>query len=153
MIGLVLTAGAVALALIFLGVFAPVDVVRVYLLGLVGLAGAVAAARTLSRFGRLERRWRPVAKEAVTPAFFERAERRIELANASGIYFEQLRPRLREIAEQRLATHGVRLRSEEARRLLGEEAWVALERPPEGDRFERPPEGRLARVIAALERV
>jgi hypothetical protein len=152
-IGLVLTAGAVALALVFLGVVAPVDVVRIYLLGLVGLAGAVAAARTLSPFGRLERRAKPTTERLVTAAVFERAERRIELANASGIYFEQLRPRLREIAEQRLAAHGVRLRSDEARQLLGEEAWRALERPPEGDRFEPPPRGRLARVIAALERV
>jgi hypothetical protein len=152
-IGLVLAAGAVAVALIFLGVFAPVDVIRIYLLGLVGVAGAVVAARTLSPFGRLERRAKPATEHLVTAAFFERAERRIELANASGIYFEQLRPRLREIAEQRLAAHGLRLRSDEARQLLGEEAWRALERPPEGDRFEPPPEGRLARVIAALERV
>jgi hypothetical protein len=152
-IGLVLTAGAVALALIFLGVVPPVDAVRIYLLGLVGIAGAVAAARTLSSFARLERRRKRATEKVETPAFFDRAQRRIELANASGIYFEQLRPRLREIAEQRLAAHGLRLRSEEARQLLGEEAWNALERPPDGDRFEPPEEGRLARVIAALERV
>jgi hypothetical protein len=149
----VVAAGAVAVALIFFGLFAPVDVVRIYLLGIVGLAGAVAAARTLSSFGRLERRRKTVTPKAATPAFFERAQRRVELANASGVYFEQLRPRLREIAEQRLAAHGVRLRSGEARELLGEEAWLALDHPPVGDRFEPPPQGRLARVIAALERV
>jgi hypothetical protein len=153
LIGLVLTAGVVALALVFLGVVAPVDAVRVYLLGLVGIAGALAAARTLSPFGRLERGGKPATEHPVTAGFFERAERRIELANASGIYFEQLRPRLREIAEERLRVHGLRLGSDEARQLLGEEAWRALERPPEGDRFEPPPRGRLARVIAALERV
>jgi hypothetical protein len=152
-IGLVVTAGVVALALIFLGVVAPVDAVRIYLLGLVALGGAAAAARTLSPFGRLERRGKPTTEYPVTAAFFERAERRIELANASGIYFEQLRPRLREIADQRLAAHGLRLRSDEARQLLGEEAWRALARPAEGDRFEPPPRGRLAQVIAALERV
>jgi hypothetical protein len=152
-IGLVVTAGAVALALIFLGVVTPVDAVRVYLLGLVALVGAAAAARTLSPFGRLERRGEPTTEYPLAAAFFERAERRIELANASGIYFEQLRPRLREIADQRLAAHGLRLRSDEARQLLGEEAWRALERPAEGDRFEPPPRGRLAQVIAALERV
>jgi hypothetical protein len=152
-IGIALTAGAVAVVLIFLGLVAPVDAARIYLLGLVGVAGAVAASGTLSHFGRLERRRRRVKGRPVTPAFFERTQRRIELASASGIYFEQLRPRLREIAEQRLAKHGLRLKSDGARQLLGEEAWQALERPPAGDRFERPERGRLARVIGALERL
>jgi hypothetical protein len=153
---LFVTATIAAIVAILLGVLSPVDVVRIYLLALLALAGAVVAGRTLSPFGRLERmprRPRDGADEAETPPFFERAERRIELANASAVYFEQLRPRLREIADQRLAAQGLRPRSDEARQLLGEEAWLALERPPQGDKFAPPPEGELARVIGALERI
>jgi hypothetical protein len=143
-----------ALALIVLGVFPPVDVARFYLLALIALAVVVVAGGTLSGFGPLERSRRKEATgEPETPPFFERAKRRVELADASGVYFEQLRPRLREIADQRLAAHGLRLQSEGARQLLGEEAWLALDRPPEGDKFAPPPEGELARVIGALERI
>jgi hypothetical protein len=143
-----------ALALIVLGVFPPVQVARVYLLALIALAAAVVAGRTLSRFGPLERsRRKEAAEEPEAPPFFERAKRRVELANASGVYFEQLRPRLREIADQRLGARGLRLTSEEARQLLGDEAWRALDRPPEGDKFAPPPEGQLAGVIGALERI
>lgn len=151
---LVLFSAVAAVALITVGAFPPVDVVRIYLLGLIALAGAVVATWTLSRFGRLERLpRREVTEEPETPPFFERAKRRVELAQTSGVYFEQLRPRLREIAEQRLAARGLRLRNEEARELLGEEAWLALERPPQGDKFAPPPEGELGRVIEALERI
>jgi hypothetical protein len=152
---LVLFSGLAALAIILVGAFPPVQVARIYLLALVALAAAIVAGRTLARFGRLERsrRRKEVAEELETPPFFERAERRIELANTYGVYFEQLRPRLREIADQRLAAHGLRLASDDARRLLGEEAWLALERRPEGDKFAPPPEGELRRVIEALERV
>jgi hypothetical protein len=52
---LVLFLAAAAVALILVGAFSPVDVVRTYLLGLIALAGAVVATRTLSRFGRIER--------------------------------------------------------------------------------------------------
>jgi hypothetical protein len=144
-----------ALALVAFGVFPPVDVVRVYLLGLLAITGALAVRRMLSRFGRLERSGplTDAGEDHETPAFFDRALRRIELAAASGIYFEQLRPRLREIAEQRLRARGLRLSSEETRTLLGEEAWVALDGRPEDDRFAAPPEGRLGRVLAALERI
>jgi len=151
---LVLFLAAAAVALILVGAFSPVDVVRTYLLGLIALAGAVVATRTLSRFGRIERLpRREVTEEPETPPFFERAKRRIELAQSSGVYFEQMRPRLREIAEQRLTAHGLRLRNEEARELLGDEAWLALERRPEGDKFAPPPEGELDRVVEALERI
>jgi hypothetical protein len=144
------------LAAFLLGVYAPAQVVRVYLLALVAVAGAVFASRVLSRFGRLERYelWRKRVKdEPEMPRFFERAVRRIELANGSGVYFEQLRPRLREIAEQRLSGRGVRLASAEARQLLGEQVWLALERPPPGDKFAPPEQGQLREVIEALERV
>lgn len=151
---LVLFTAAAAVAIILVGAFTPVDVVRAYLLGLIALTGAIVTTRTLSRFGRLERLpRREVTEEPATPPFFERAQRRVELAQASGVYFEQLRPRLREVAEQRLATHGLRLKNEEARELLGDEAWLALERRPEGDKFAPPREGELDRVIDALERV
>jgi hypothetical protein len=143
-----------AVALILAGALPPVEVVRIYLLGLIALTGAVVATWTLSRLGRLERLpRREVTDEHETPPFFERAKRRVELAQTSGVYFEQLRPRLREIAEQRLAAHGLRLRNEEARELLGEEAWLALERAPQGDKFAPPPAGELGHVIDALERV
>jgi hypothetical protein len=153
----VVTATFAAIVAILLGVLSPVDVVRFYLLALLALAGAVVASRTLARFGRLERMARrpsAVADDTETPAFFERAKRRVELADTSAVYFEQLRPRLREIADQRLAAaHGLRLRSDEARQVLGEDEWLVLERPPQGDKFAPPPEGELARVIGALERI
>jgi hypothetical protein len=152
---LVLAAIITAIAVIVFGVFSPVDVVRIYVLGITALVGAAVAGRTLSRFSRLERASRKAERvdAAERPVFFDRAIRRVELANASGVYFEQLRPRLREIAEQRLASHGLRLHSAEARELLGEGAWRALDRPPERDKFAPPPEGELAGVITALERI
>jgi hypothetical protein len=151
----VVFSAAAAITAMLLGLFPPADVARFYLLALVALAGVLVVTRTLSRFGRLERLPRREAKadERERPPFFERAIRRVELAGASGVYFEQLRPRLREIAEQRLVPHGVRLRDERARELLGDEAWLALERRPDGDKFEPPREGELRGVIEALERL
>jgi hypothetical protein len=144
-----------ALSVVLLGALPAADVIRIYLLGVIAVAGTVLAGRTLSGFGRLGRSprwWKRSVKKTETPPFFERAERRIELANVSEVYFEQLRPRLREIAEQRLSGRGLRLRSEEARELLGPEAWLALEQRAE-DKFARPEERRLERVIGALERI
>jgi hypothetical protein len=153
---LALVSAIVAFSMVLLGALPAADVIRISLLGVVAVAGAILAGRTLSGFGRLGRspRWwkRSVKKKTETPPFFERAERRIELANVSEVYFEQLRPRLREIAEQRLSGRGLRLRSEEARELLGPEAWLALEQRAE-DKFARPEERRLERVIEALERI
>jgi hypothetical protein len=153
---LVLFATLAAVAAIVLGAFPPADVVRTYVLAVVALAGALVASRTLSRFGRLERspsRRKRAMEAPEAPPFFERAKRRVELATTTGVYFEQLRPRLREIAEQRLAGHGLRLRSEGARELLGEEAWLALELPQQGDKFAPPREGELIRVVESLERI
>lgn len=144
-----------ALSVVLLGALPAADVIRIYLLGVIAVAGTILAGRTLSGFGRLGRSprwWKRSVKKTETPPFFERAERRIELANVSEVYFEQLRPRLREIAEQRLSGRGLRLRSEEARELLGPEAWLALEQRAE-DKFARPEERRLERVIEALERI
>jgi hypothetical protein len=152
---LALVSAIVAFSMVLLGALPAADVIRIYLLGVVAVAGAILAGRTLSGFGRLGRSprwWKRSVKKTETPPFFERAERRIELANVSEVYFEQLRPRLREIAEQRLSGRGLRLRSEEARELLGPEAWLALEQRAE-DKFARPEERRLERVIEALERI
>jgi hypothetical protein len=152
---LALVSAIVAFSMVLLGALPAADVIRIYLLGVVAVAGAILAGRTLSGFGRLGRSprwWKRSVKKTETPPFFERADRRIELANVSEVYFEQLRPRLREIAEQRLSGRGWRLRSEEARELLGPEAWLALEQRAE-DKFARPEEGRLERVIEALERI
>jgi hypothetical protein len=153
---LAVVAAIAALAVVLLGALPAVDMIRLYLLGVIAVAGAFLAGRTLSRFGRLRRSrrwWKRSVQRETAPPFLDRAERRIELANSTEVYFEQLRPRFREIAEQRLSGRGARLRSEEARELLGDEAWLALERPPEGDKFARPAEGRLERVIDALERI
>lgn len=152
---LALVSAIVALSMVLLGALPAAVVIRISLLGVVAVAGTILAGRTLSGFGRLGRSprwWKRSVKKAETPPFFERAERRIELANVSEVYFEQLRPRLREIAEQRLSGRGLRLRSEEARDLLGPEAWLALEQRAE-DKFARPEERRLERVIEALERI
>jgi hypothetical protein len=152
---LAVVSAIVALAVVLLGALPAADVIRIYLLGVIAVVGAILAGRTLSGFGRLGRSprwWKRNVNKTQTPPFFERAERRIELANASEVYFEQLRPRLREITEQRLSERGLRPRSEEARELLGPEAWLALERRAE-DKFARPEEGRLERVIEVLERI
>ena len=152
---LAVVSAIVALSMVLLGALPAAVVIRISLLGVVAVAGTILAGRTLSGFGRLGRSprwWKRSVKKVETPPFFERAERRIELANVSEVYFEQLRPRLREIAEQRLSGRGLRLRSEEARDLLGPEAWLALEQRAE-DKFARPEERRLERVIEALERI
>jgi hypothetical protein len=132
--------------------------VRVYLVVVVAAAAAVTVARALSRFGRLERRARRPRSRARSdipmPLFFGRAERRLELASSSIAQFELLRPRLREVAEQRLALRGTRLESDASRRLLGETAWLLLDRRREGDKFApgpRPTE--LRELIDALERI
>ena len=64
------------------------------------------------------------AGEVSGPAFVERAARELELASGSAVRFEQLRGRLREIAERRLAGRGLRFESDGARALLGDEAWL-----------------------------
>jgi hypothetical protein len=68
--------------------------------------------------------------------------------------FERLRPRLREIAQQRFAGCGLRLEHAQARRLLGEEPCFLLERPREVDKFPTGPEpGDLRALLEALERI
>jgi hypothetical protein len=97
---------------------------------------------------------RPARKPA-RPAGLEQAERVVVLAtvNAFDLHL-RLRPRLQAIAEHRLASRrGLRLGSEEARVLLGDELWELLQpdRPPPDDRFA--PGMPLAAQSAALERL
>jgi len=71
----------------------------------------------------------------------------------------RLRPRLREIAADRLAAdHGLGLdeHPEKSRRLLGDEAWALLrpDREPPEDRFgPGMPLPELERIVAAVERL
>jgi hypothetical protein len=149
---LLVVAGVVA------GVLPAGATVRVYLLVVVAAGAVVVVAGTLSRFDRIERVPRRRGSRALVdvplPPFFERTQRRLELASTSIAQFEQLRPRLREIAEQRLAGHGLRLRSDAAKGVLGEEAWLLLDRPREGDKFAPGPKpSELRALIEALERI
>jgi hypothetical protein len=151
----VLTFGA--LFALVSGVMDAARAVHVYLVAVVAIVAYAAVISALAGFGRIERRSRPRSRmegETSRPPFFERAHRRLELASSSNVQFEQLRPRLQEIAEQRLAHHGARLGSDESRRLLGEAAWLLLTRPRHGDKFDPGPRaGELRALIDALERV
>jgi len=155
-IAAVLVVGALLMAL--LGVVSPEGGVRFALVVLVAYAAFVVVTRVLEPFGHLarapRRRLRGEASEVSGPAFVERAARELELASGSAVRFEQLRGRLREIAERRLAGRGLRFESEGARALLGDEAWGLLERPLERDKFAPwPTPAELDRLLAALERV
>jgi hypothetical protein len=152
-----LAIGALAMAL--LGVVSVEGGVRFALIVLVAYAAVVVVARVLAPFGRLaraprRRRLRRRSSEVAGPAFVERAARELELASGSAVRFEQLRGRLREIAERRLAGRGLRFESDGARAVLGDEAWRLLERPLERDKFASGPSpAELDRLLAALERV
>jgi hypothetical protein len=156
-IAVVLVIGAIAMAL--LGVVSTEGGVRFALILLVAYVAFVVAERVLAPFGRLARapRRRTRRRNAGAywgPAFVERAARELELASGSAVRFEQLRGRLREIAERRLAGRGLRFESDGARALLGEEAWRLLERPLERDKFAPgPTPAELDRLLVALERV
>ena len=155
-IALVLVLGALLMAL--LGVVSPVGGVRFALIVLVAYVAFVVVARALEPFGHLarapRRRGRRSTNAPAWPVFVERAARELELASGSAVRFEQLRGRLREIAERRLAGRGLRFESDRARALLGDEAWLLLERPLERDKFAPGPSPvELDRLLAALERV
>lgn len=148
---------SIALAGVVLGVFPPYGALRVYLVAVVAIVAFAAVTSALSGFGRIERRSRPRSRAVgatARPPFFERAQRRLELASSSNVQFEQLRPRLQEIAEQRLAGHAVRLQSDAARDLLGEQEWSLLVQPRSGDKFAPGPRpAALRALIDALERL
>lgn len=156
-IAVVIVLGALLMAL--LGVVSPEGGVRFALVVLVAYAAVVAVTRVLEPFGRLARaprrkRRRRQTRAGSGPAFVERAARELELASGSAVRFEQLRGRLREIAERRLAGRGLRFESDAARALLGNEAWRLLERPLERDKFASGPgPAELDRLLAALERL
>jgi hypothetical protein len=153
-IAVVVVAGGLLMTL--LGVVSPEGGVRFALVVLVAYAAIVVVRRVLEPFGRLARapRRRRAAGEVAGPAFVERAARELELASGSAVRFEQLRGRLREIAERRLVGRGLRFESDGARALLGDEAWQLLERPLERDKFAPGPSpAELDRLLAALERV
>ena len=156
-IAVVLVVGALLMAL--LGVVSPGGGVRFALVVLVAYAAVVVVTRVLEPFGRLvraprRRRRRGQARAVLGPAFVERATRDLELASGSAVRFEQLRGRLREIAERRLAGRGLRFESDAARALLGEEAWLLLDQPLERDKFAPgPTSAELDRLLEALERV
>jgi hypothetical protein len=156
-IAAVLVLGALAMAL--LGVVSTEGGVRFALIVLVAYAAVVVVTRVLAPFGRLtrasrRRRRRGQARDVSGLVFVERAARELELASGSAVRFEQLRGRLREIAERRLAGRGLRFESDGARTLLGDEAWLLLERPLDRDKFAPGPSpAELDRLLAALERV
>jgi hypothetical protein len=79
---------------------------------------------------------RPAPRGTVTPSQRLRLERVVRRSGESGqAAHTLLRPVLAEIAQARLARRGVRLDGDEARRLLGPEAWelVRPDRPQPAD--------------------
>jgi hypothetical protein len=153
----VLVVGALLMALF--GVVSTEGGVRFALIVLVAYAAVAVVTRVLAPFGRLarvprRRRRRGATRDIVGPAFVERAARELELASGSAVRFEQLRGRLGEIAERRLAARGLRFESDGARALLGDEAWTLLSRPLDRDKFAAgPTPAELDGLLAALERV
>jgi hypothetical protein len=87
------------------------------------------------------------------PPGLERIERELTMASSTAFDLHaRLRPQLREIAELRLATRGVRL--EDAEGVLDEELWelVRPDRPPPSNRHAGGiPPAELRRVVEALE--
>ena len=87
------------------------------------------------------------------PRQLERLERELTMASSTAFDLHaRLRPQLREIAELRLATRGVRL--EDAEGVLDEELWdlVRPDRPPPSNRHaEGIPPAELRRAIEVLE--
>jgi hypothetical protein len=161
LIGLAVLGGLTVLGLVILGGVpaAPaLDGLALFLgaLLMLWLVHATRRASGADRPSRYERALRrPAARPASRPAELERAERVAVLAAANAFDLHlRLRPRLRAIAEHRLASRrGLALSSPEARRLLGEEVWelVRPDRPPPDDRFA--PGLPLAEQGAALDRL
>ena len=93
------------------------------------------------------------AEPSQRPPQLERLEREVTMATATAFDLHaRLRPQLREIAEMRLATRGVRL--EDAQGVLDEDLWelVRPDRPPPANRHaDGIPPAELRRAIEALE--
>jgi hypothetical protein len=92
-------------------------------------------------------------REAEPPQRPPQLERELTMASSTAFDLHaRLRPQLREIAELRLATRGVRL--EDAEGVLDEEVWelVRPDRPPPSNRHAGGiPPAELRRVVEALE--
>jgi hypothetical protein len=146
-----------ALGALVLGVIPSSRTIHIYLVLVVALAAYAAVRDASQRFDapqRLRRRLRLRHRHRVLPPYFERVVRTIELASMTSAQYEPVRRRLRLIAEQRLAAHGVLLDSGRAQELLGADAWALLEEIPHERRFERGPRPReLRQLIDALERM
>ena len=80
--------------------------------------------------------------------------RELELASGSAVRFEQLRGRLREIAERRLAAAVCGSRAMARGRCSATTRGCLLDRPLERDKFAPGPSpAELDRLLAALEQV
>ena len=128
--------------------------------------GGIAVIRLV---GLTRRRLQPGERSAFDDALHHRVERPVRIAERDKLAREvqlgmqtafdlhyRLRPTLVEVAENRLAGRGVRLESERARGLLGEEAWEVLrpDRPPPHDRNAPGiSTDELGRLVGALERI
>jgi hypothetical protein len=114
---------------------------------------AVAALAARLPVGRPPPGVRSSATAGSRPSQLLRVERIVERAGESGLAAHtQLRPLLVEVAEARLGRRGLRL--EDARDLLGPEAWelVRPDRPePADDRGGRLDPGELERMLDRLE--
>jgi hypothetical protein len=126
-----------------------------------GIGAAICLAALAARLpaGRpvFETALVPRVKTQVWPAQLVRLQHILEWSAASDLdAHSRLRPVLVEIAEVRLARRGVRLERDvdEARRLLGPQAWALLrpDRPPPADR-DAPgiAPGDLEKILDALE--
>ena len=108
------------------------------------IATVISVAALAARLPPAERRPAPQPDPAgrSRPSQLLRIERIVERSQASRVATHtQLRPLVLEIAEARLARRGVRVDGDEARRLLGPQAWD-LVRP---DRHA-PPDDRAAGI-------
>jgi hypothetical protein len=128
-------------------------------LGAVGAAVCLAALAVRLPAGQpvFESGLRPRVRTDLWPAQLVRLERTVDWSGSNAMdAHTRLRPVLVEIAEARLARHGVRLERDvaEARRLLGPIAWelVRPNRPPPRDR-DAPGVARreLEEILDALE--
>ena len=124
--------------------------------GLVILAELALSGRRVHDVEALSLRWgwwHRSQSASVRP--LEELERAVDfsLATAFDVHY-RLRPRLRRIAEHRLAKHGARLEGERAEALLGADAWdlVRPDRPEPADRAAPGLDlARLRRVVEALD--
>jgi hypothetical protein len=143
------------LAGVLFGLVSPIWALRIGAMAGVALTAYAAVTDVLSRFDRPERPRRRLRRRRTrrrSPAFLARVEGRFEAAGATAAGYEPLRRRLQVIAEHRLARHGLRLTSDGARRLLGDETWTLLQEPDREQRFNRgPSHAALRRLIARLE--